>query len=66
VEVARGERWVRFVVVATARYAKNEFPTAAVYGATPDRQLRLITCGGDFDPARRSYVDNVVVYAMAA
>jgi hypothetical protein len=25
--------------------------------------LRLITCGGDFDYAKRSYVDNIVVYA---
>jgi LPXTG-site transpeptidase (sortase) family protein len=66
VEVARGERWVRFQVVATERYAKNRFPTERVYGPTPDPELRLITCGGSFDRTRRSYVDNVVVYAVAA
>jgi hypothetical protein len=26
-------------------------------------QLRLITCGGAFDPVTRSYLANVVVYA---
>ncbi len=65
VEVRRGSRWVRFRVVTTGRYAKDRFPTAEVYGPTPDAQLRLITCGGDFDAARRSYRDNVVVYAVA-
>jgi hypothetical protein len=29
-------------------------------------QLRLITCGGTFNPALRSYESNVVVYAVAA
>jgi hypothetical protein len=66
VEVARGARWVRFRVVAVARYAKNHFPTVAVYGPTPTPELRLITCGGVFDRSRGSYVDNVVVSAVVA
>ena len=53
----------RFTVTRVARYPKNAFPTAEVYGPTADPQLRLITCGGDFDRSRRSYTDNVVVYA---
>ncbi len=65
IEVSRGGRTVTFTVMSTARYPKDEFPTERVYGATPDRQLRLITCGGDFDTARRSYRDNLVVYAVA-
>ena len=48
----------------TRQYAKDQFPTAAVYGPTPDAELRLITCGGEFDHSRRSYMDNVVVYAL--
>jgi sortase (surface protein transpeptidase) len=52
-----------FYVQRVERYPKNEFPTEAVYFPTLDRELRLITCGGDFDYARRSYVDNIVVYA---
>ncbi len=32
-------------------------------GATVDAQLRLITCGGAFDPGARSYEDNVIAFA---
>jgi hypothetical protein len=54
---------VRFTVTRVARYSKDAFPGAEVYGPTPDAELRLITCGGAFDRAARSYLDNVVVYA---
>jgi LPXTG-site transpeptidase (sortase) family protein len=66
VEVERGRTWVRFRVVAVERYPKERFPTDKVYGPTPDPQLRLITCGGRFDRARRSYLDNTIVYAVGA
>ncbi len=46
------------------RYPKAAFPTQQVHGPTPDRALRLITCGGSFDYAKRSYRDNIVVYAV--
>jgi Sortase domain len=52
-----------FTVTDVLMYQKDEFPTAAVYGPVPDAELRLITCGGIFDKARRSYLSNVVVYA---
>jgi sortase (surface protein transpeptidase) len=52
-----------FTVYRVAEYAKDAFPTMTVYGDTPDAELRLITCGGDFDPASGSYLDNIVVYA---
>jgi len=58
-----GGRVAVFRVGAVRRYAKNRFPTPAVYGATPTPELRLITCGGTFDRARGSYLSNVVVYA---
>ncbi|HEY3504994.1 MAG TPA: class F sortase [Actinocatenispora sp.] len=45
------------------RRPKKAFPTEEVYGDTPDAELRLITCGGRFDPATRSYLDNVIVFA---
>jgi hypothetical protein len=35
-----------------------------VYGPTPDAELRLITCGGTFDPQLESYLSNTVVYAV--
>jgi Sortase domain len=64
VEVLRDGRWLAFRVTEVARYPKDSFPTERVYGPTPDPQLRLITCGGVFD--RGSYLDNTVVYAVAA
>ena len=56
-------RTVRFRVDGVDQYPKDDFPTEAVYGPTPDPSLRLITCGGTFDYARHHYRDNVVVYA---
>jgi sortase (surface protein transpeptidase) len=44
---------------------KNAFPTAQVYGPTTGAELRLITCGGAFDPDVRSYEDNVIVFGHA-
>ena len=52
-----------FTVTRVQIYAKNAFPTAAVYGPAPDAELRLLTCGGTFDYASGSYLSNVVVYA---
>ena len=51
-----------FVVDRVDAFPKSEFPTALVYGPTPRPEIRLITCGGTFDPGVRSYEDNVVVF----
>jgi Sortase domain len=56
-------RLVVFRVSSVHLYAKDHFPTAKVYGPVPGPELRLITCGGTFDPARGSYLSNVVVDA---
>jgi hypothetical protein len=53
-----------FRITAVRSYAKNHFPTLAVYGPTPDAELRLITCGGIFDPTLGSYLSNTVAYAV--
>ena len=50
-------RVVRFAVTRVREVAKAQFPTAAVYAPTPRPELRLITCGGRFDRAARSYVN---------
>jgi hypothetical protein len=55
-----------FRVTSVRSYLKSRFPTSAVYGPAPGPQLRLITCGGLFDQASRSYLRNIVVYATAA
>ena len=53
-----------FLVTIVRQFPKDGFPTSAVYGPTPDAELRLITCGGTFDPGLRSYLGNTVVYAV--
>jgi Sortase domain len=65
VERADGSR-LRFVVEQARSYPKEGFPTAAVFGPVPEAALRLITCAGDFDRARGSYRDNLVVFARLA
>src|SRR5439155_6234823 len=57
---------LRYLVAGTVRYPKARFPTALVYAPVPDTELRLITCGGTFDRAIRSYRDDIVVTAVAA
>ena len=52
-----------FSVTAVQSYLKDHFPTEGVYGPVPDAELRLITCGGAFDPATGHYLSNIVVYA---
>lgn len=64
VEVQRADGTVaEFTVDAVRSYAKKYFPTLSVYGNTDTAALRLITCGGIFDPAARSYDRNTVVFA---
>ncbi len=53
-----------FRVTAVRQFPKDSFPTSAVYGPTPDAELRLITCGGTFDPQLGSYLSNTVAYAV--
>jgi LPXTG-site transpeptidase (sortase) family protein len=54
---------VTFAVTSTEEVRKSALPTKRIWGATNKPVLRLITCGGEFDPAARSYLDNVIVYA---
>jgi hypothetical protein len=65
VELADGAR-LRFVVEQARSFPKASFPTAEVFGPAPWAALRLVTCGGDFDRARGSYRDNLVVFARLA
>jgi sortase (surface protein transpeptidase) len=54
---------VTFRVTAVTQVAKTSFPTSAVYGPTRGPELRLVTCGGTFDPATGHYLSNVIAYA---
>ncbi|MBO0651564.1 class F sortase [Streptomyces triculaminicus] len=54
-----------FTVEDVAVFTKDRFDAAKAYGPRrPDRaELRLITCGGNYDRERRSYSANIVVSA---
>lgn len=57
-------RRVLFAVERVEQHRKDAFPTEAVYGPTTETALRLITCGGPFEPALGDhYRDNVIVFA---
>lgn len=64
IEVTRVDRsTATFAVDAVRSYPKDAFPQQTVYGDTTSPELRLITCGGNFDASTRSYRDNTVVFA---
>lgn len=52
-----------FTVDRLEQHPKDAFPTRAVYGNTAGPELRVITCGGYFDPEARSHVDNIIAFA---
>jgi len=64
VEVTRTDRKVAvFTVDRVVAYPKATFPSDAVYGNIDHPGLRLITCGGTFDPDAGSYESSIVAYA---
>ena len=54
---------VHFAVDRTEQYPKRRFPTDAVYYPTLTPELRLVTCGGEFDATAGHYRSNVIVFA---
>ena len=64
VSVTRSDRTTAvFRVDRVVSYPKDQFPTLEVYGNTDSAQLRLITCGGRFDPQSHHYESNIVAFA---
>jgi hypothetical protein len=64
IEVTRADGTVaQFAVDNVRTVPKSNFPTLEVYGNLDHAGLRLITCGGEFDPDARSYESNVIVFA---
>ncbi|MDH2442643.1 class F sortase [Amnibacterium sp. CER49] len=64
VDVRRQDgRAAEFRVYRVENVPKKRFPTIDVYGDTAGPELRLITCGGDWDPQAHDYADNTVVFA---
>lgn len=55
-----------FSVDGVQKATKTNFPTSDVYGNVSYPALRLVTCGGPFDPKSGEYLDSIVVYAHLA
>ncbi len=51
-----------FTVDAVKTYDRARFPDRKVYGSTGRPELRVLTCGGAFNP-KTGYAANVVVFA---
>lgn len=65
VELADGRAWT-FAVEERASVAKEVLPIDELFRRDGPPVLTLITCGGEFDAATRSYRSNVVVRAVPA
>jgi hypothetical protein len=59
----RAEAPIRFRVVARRFYPKGDLPPI-IFARDGRPVLTLITCGGTFDPIRRQYAENIVVFAV--
>lgn len=57
-------RLINFRVVARRLVAKPTLPVSQLTATTGPARLVLVTCGGSFDRGRRSYRDNLLVYAV--
>ena len=64
IDVTRTDHSVAVFTVDEVQAAlKTQFPTDQVYADTAYPSLRLITCGGDYDPTTHEYLGNTIVYA---
>jgi len=52
-----------FRVTGVRQYLKSRFPAKTIFGPAGFAALHLITCGGVFDYATRSYLSSTVVFA---
>lgn len=56
-------RTATFRVDSVETFEKDDFPSHRVYDDTPQAQVRLITCAGNYDRSVMDYTDNLVVFA---
>ncbi|MEU5883619.1 class F sortase [Spirillospora sp. NPDC047279] len=69
VGVVRADETVAvFKITAVEQVAKHRFPAGRVHGSGQGGvpELRLVTCAGTYDESRRSYPDNLILYATFA
>jgi sortase (surface protein transpeptidase) len=56
----------RYAVTAIRQLEKSTLDLASLFARTGPPRIHLITCGGDFDPRKGHYDQNVVVLAVPA
>jgi len=59
-------RTATFTVSRIEQVGRGDFPTDRVYGETRSSELRILSCGGEYDEENRQYEDNVIIYARLA
>lgn len=64
--VSDGATELRYIVRGVALYRADAAPTEEIFGPSAERELVLITCGGQFDPRTASYVHRRVIFAVLA
>jgi hypothetical protein len=57
-------RSLSYDVVSLEQFPKSEAPMDRLFAQQGPHRLVLISCAGAFDPATRSYADNVAVTAV--
>ena len=63
VTVHRTDGASTFVVEGSEQVPKEDLPLDRIWEDTDDAVLRLVTCGGEFDPVIGGFPDNTIVYA---
>ncbi|MVU76391.1 class F sortase [Nocardia sp. ET3-3] len=64
IDVTRADgKTAHFKVTDVRMYKKSEFPDQLVFGPRGGATLQVVTCGGNFDKAAKSYESNVVVFS---
>ena len=62
--VRSGSTVRRYRVTQVARLEKEALDLEAIFDRTGPARLHVVTCGGRFDPATRSYEENLVVVGV--
>ncbi len=57
---------VRFKVSGVRTYHKTVLPYKQIFDQKTVGRIAIVTCGGPFDAATGSYLDNIVVFAVPA
>ncbi|MQY27337.1 class F sortase [Nocardia aurantia] len=64
IDVTRADgKTAHFKVTDVRMYDKTQFPDQVVFGPRGGATLQIVTCGGQFDQAAKSYLSNVVVFS---